>query len=199
MKRFILPFISLYALSTYSATLHQAPTPPKKKWQTSLNLYVTAKNLVPYLRENKKAILVDVRTPEELRFTGAASRMNIHVPLYLVDTSRESWNKKKSTWGMMNNKFKEQILIELKKLHANKDSEIFMMCRSGSSRSPKAVNILAKLGYKNVYSVINGFEGHTRKDGNVGARTLNGWKNVGGKWSYKIDPNMAWFDDKYDE
>lgn len=178
--------------------LIKADRPNKIKMQTKANLYAFAKNTAPYLKAHKDAILIDVRTPEELEFTGWAPRTNIHVPLYLVDQSRDSWNKKKSQYGFMGNRFKKQVAIELKKLHVKKDQIIFTMCRSGSSRSPRAADILTKMGYTNVYTILNGFEGHKRKDGNRGARTINGWKNSGAEWSYKLDPKIVWFDTKYE-
>ncbi len=197
MKTLLL-IATLLSVHAYGITLSQAPKPQDKKAQTKLNLYVYAKDLVPYLHKNKKAILLDVRTPEELAFTGSAIRTNIHVPLYLIDQESSSFNHKKNTYGMMQNRFAQQVQKELTLAKAKKNQEIFVMCRSGH-RSAKAVNILAKLGYTNVYTVLNGFEGHPAKKGNIGARTVNGWKNVGGAWSYKLNPKTIWFDDKYDE
>ncbi len=198
MKRIVALLFIVYSLTACAqTTLKKQPVPSTKKWQTSLNLYVLAKDLSTYLEKNSSAILVDIRTPEELGFTGWAPRTNIHVPFLQVDQSRSSWSKKKKTYGKMKNRFVDQMKIELKKLNVKKDQEIFMMCRSGS-RSAKATKTMAKLGYTNVYTVLNGFEGQKRKDGNIGLRDINGWKNSGGKWSYKLDQNIVWFDDKYD-
>lgn len=53
------------------------------------------------------------------------------------------------------------------------------MCRCGDRRSLTA-NILTDLGYKKVYSVVEGYEGDMAKDGpNKGRRMINGWKNDG--------------------
>ena len=48
----------------------------------------------------------------------------------------------------------------------------------------KAANLSAQLGYSQVYSVLDGFEGDLSPDGQ---RTVNGWKNAGLPWSYKLD------------
>ncbi|MES9980053.1 MAG: rhodanese-like domain-containing protein, partial [Candidatus Thiodiazotropha sp. 6PLUC5] len=70
---------------------------------------------------------------------------------------------------------------------ASKETKIIVLCRSGS-RSAKAANLLAKSGYKNVFSVVDGFEGDKAKSCELkGQRVVNGWKNSGLPWSYKLD------------
>jgi rhodanese-related sulfurtransferase len=75
----------------------------------------------------------------------------------------------------------------------SKESTVVVMCRSGS-RSAKAANLLAQAGYKNVYTVTDGFEGDTAKEGaHKGERVVNGWKNSGLPWSYKLNKEkMYW-------
>ena len=68
-----------------------------------------------------------------------------------------------------------------------KNDTIIVMCRCGDRRSLTA-NILTDLGYKKVYSVVEGYEGDMAKDGpNKGRRMINGWKNDGLPWSYDLD------------
>jgi rhodanese-related sulfurtransferase len=62
------------------------------------------------------------------------------------------------------------------------------MCRSGG-RSAAAANALAKAGYTNVWSLVEGFEGD--KDA-AGKRTANGWRNAGLPWDYKLTTGQAW-------
>ena len=71
---------------------------------------------------------------------------------------------------------------------------ILVMCRSGG-RSAAAVNILAKAGYKQVYNIVDGFEGddlNTPGSHNNGRRLVNGWKNAGLPWTYTLDPELAY-------
>ena len=63
-----------------------------------------------------------------------------------------------------------------------------VMCRSGS-RSANAVNMLAKAEFKNLYTVTDGFEGDKSKEGK---RTVNGWKNAGATWTYKLNQKLAY-------
>lgn len=49
-------------------------------------------------------------------------------------------------------------------------------------------------GYPNVYTVTDGFEGDKIKQGpRKGERVVNGWKNSGLPWSYKLTKDaMYW-------
>ena len=62
-----------------------------------------------------------------------------------------------------------------------------------------AANMLAKAGFKNVYSIIDGIEGDTITDEDsvfVGQRMKNGWKNSGLPWTCKVDPELMYLDKK---
>jgi len=74
-----------------------------------------------------------------------------------------------------------------------KDTTIILMCRSGD-RSAKAQDLLIQSGYTKVYGVVEGFEGDMAKDGpNTGRRAVNGWKNAGLPWTYKLDKAKMYF------
>ena len=74
-----------------------------------------------------------------------------------------------------------------------KDAHLIFMCRSGSTRSAPAADALYELGYANVYSMVDGFEGGKAKTGqHQGARVVNGWKNSGLPWSYKLNPEKIY-------
>ena len=73
---------------------------------------------------------------------------------------------------------------------AGPDDTLMVMCRSGG-RSAIAVNLLAQAGFRNVYQIIDGMEGDSVDDPDSvfqGQRLVNGWKNSGLPWTYKIDP-----------
>jgi rhodanese-related sulfurtransferase len=74
---------------------------------------------------------------------------------------------------------------------AKPDDTLMVMCRSGG-RSAMAVNLLAKAGFTHVYNITDGMEGDAVKDPNsvfVGQRLVNGWKNSGLPWTYKLTPD----------
>ena len=182
--------VMLACLLTVSAGA--AEKPEKKSAQTELDLYVTATEAWQMLQENSDAVLVDVRDPVEIKFTGFATPTRIHVPWMLADLS--GWSDKKSSWAMAKNPaFEQQLSDKLAALAVAKNAPIIIMCRSGSTRSAPAVNMLAAQGYSNVWTVVDGFEGTTLKQGDSkGVRAVNGWRNSGLPWSYKVDPAVAW-------
>jgi rhodanese-related sulfurtransferase len=67
------------------------------------------------------------------------------------------------------------------------------MCQSGS-RAPIAAAELHEVGYKEVYTQYQGFEGLKAKDGpNRGKRLYNGWKNAGLPWIYAMETAKMYF------
>ena len=68
-----------------------------------------------------------------------------------------------------------------------KTDKIILICRSGD-RSARAVNLLADIGFTNVWNQYEGFEGDLSADGR---RSVNGWKNAGLPWTYKLDKSKV--------
>jgi len=96
--------------------------------------------------------------------------------------------KKKSSFKKVPNKqFLSGFSHVVSSKNLTKDSSIILLCRSGK-RSAKAANLLSSVGYSKVYTVVDGFEGDKGKLGkNKGKRGVNGWKNAGLPWTYKLD------------
>jgi rhodanese-related sulfurtransferase len=159
---------------------------PKKK-QTSLGLYVTAKEAYAMYQKNPDKIkILDCRTPQEYAFAGHAP-MAVNVPSKFMVYK---WDAKKKMYVMKNNR---KFVRQVKKVFKPTDT-ILVMCRSGS-RSAQSVNRLAKAGYKQVYNIVDGFEGDKIKDPkspNHGKRLKNGWRNSGAPWTYNLNPNLMY-------
>ncbi len=177
MRLLPLTLASLLALS--SPFITAAEKPSKATAQTELDLYVTAKEAAAMLAKDSSALLVDVRDPVEIKFTGFANETDIHVPWMLANP--QGWSEKKSRWAMKKTPdFMPQLQAALAKQQANKDTTIIIMCRSGSTRSAPAVNLLAEQGYTQVWTVVDGFEGGKLKEGeSKGVCAKNGWRNSG--------------------
>lgn len=157
----------------------------KKKKQTTLGLYLTATNAYKEVSANpEKVLFVDVRTPAEVEFVGAPKDIDANVPYMLNDFS--DWDTKKNRFKKVpNSNFTVLLEEQLEAKNLNKNDKIILICRSGS-RSSKAVNLLHKVGYKNVYTVVDGFEGDKSKVASTkGQRVVNGWKNSNLPWTYK--------------
>lgn len=82
------------------------------------------------LKENITAVLLDVRSEQEHEEYHLNG--DICIPLYELQT-------------------------KIEKVIENKETIIIAYCQSGA-RSKKAVKVLEKIGYKNVYSISGGIE-----------------------------------------
>ena len=158
---------------------------PKGK-QTTLGLYVTAKEAYDkWKADPEKVKILDVRTTEEFLYVGHAA-MAWNVPLLLQSYA---WDASAKRFPMNPN---PDFLAQVKAIVTPADT-ILITCRSGG-RSATAVNRLAEAGYKNVYTIIDGFEGDAVDDpGSIshGLRLRNGWKNSGLPYTYDIVPERV--------
>jgi len=159
----------------------------KAKKQTTLGLYMTPNEAYKFMEDNDdKATFIDVRSRAEVNFLGMATVANANVP-YMKLAEWYSWNAKKHNFNMeLNSEFAANVESRVKERGLNKDDPIILICRSGS-RSSKAANLLATLGYTKVYSIPEGYEGDKSKaTATKGQRIVNGWKNAGLPWSYNL-------------
>jgi rhodanese-related sulfurtransferase len=168
-----------------ATTPEKKPAELPKRKQTTLGLYVTAKEAYAMYQKNPDKIkILDCRTPQEYAFVGHAP-MAVNIPSKFMTYK---WNPKKKMYVMKDN---PRFVREVRKVFKPTDT-ILDMCRSGD-RSAVAVNKLAKAGFKHVYTITDGFEGDMIKDKNnpnYGRRLKNGWKNAGAPWTYELDPNL---------
>ncbi|MGE5267029.1 MAG: rhodanese-like domain-containing protein [Deltaproteobacteria bacterium] len=153
---------------------------PKGK-QTALGLYVTAGEAYrKWQADPGHVMILDVRTPEEMLFVGHAP-MAWKIP---VAVQSYEWDSVKKEFPM---KLLPDFVARVKQV-ASEDDTILAMCRSGG-RSAIAVNLMAQAGFKNVYNIFDGMEGDTVEDPHsvfAGQHLVNGWKNSGCPWTYKL-------------
>jgi rhodanese-related sulfurtransferase len=179
-------FIFLFSIMTIGFANGQAAAIelPKEK-QTTLKLYVTSKEAYAMWKTApEKVKILDVRTNEEFVFVGHAA-MAINIPAFL---QMYQWDSAKKKLPMVLN---PDFLASVKATYKT-DDMILVTCRSGG-RSAMAVNMMAQAGFKNVYNIIDGFEGDTINDPASifnGQHMKNGWKNAGLPWTYEIDPGQ---------
>lgn len=188
--------ITSFALVTglfISAVTIAAPVPENRKHQTPQGLYVTAKEAVEMMKKDPSVILVDVRTPEEWQFVGHTGVAQIMIPSIKFNYSVLD-TKKPRYKPVPNSNFISELEDKAADLDADEDSTYILMCRSGSSRSQPAAKMMDQYGYKNVYIMVDGFEGKKTKTGDKkGFRLENGWKNSGESWTYDITEKNAYF------
>ncbi len=130
---------------------------------------VTARQAWEQLSKDRRAVLVDVRTPAEWSYVGLPDLSALGKTILRV-----SWQ---GYPGMaLNPRFAE----ELGRTGISKDDSLFFLCRSGA-RSRAAAEAMTALGYQRCYNVADGFEGP--HDGERHRGRLAGWKASGLPWT----------------
>ena len=171
-----------------------ADAPEKASMHTRAGLYVDAREAHEMLTSSAghEVVLVDVRDPVELKFTGYTDMTDIHVPWKIIDAS--TWDEKKQSYGgYINKNFGTDVKSRLDALGVDKQAHIIFMCRSGATRSAPAADALFAMGYPNVYSMVDGFEGGKSRDGaHKGARVVNGWRNSELPWGWKLEKDLMY-------
>lgn len=189
------PLLSVAAVLLISSnTLLAAPEPSDPKKQTPWHLYVDSKESYEMKQDQgDKVLFVDVRDPIEIMFTGFTDVVDINIPFKLANRSK--WNPKKPVFNMETNPdFEKDIAAALVARGLSKEAPVILMCRSGGTRGAPSAKLLWGKGYKSVYVVTDGFEGGKIKEGErKNWRLVDGWKNSGLPWSYKINKEKIYF------
>ncbi|WP_297773322.1 sulfurtransferase [uncultured Roseovarius sp.] len=154
-----------------------------KSKQTEPGLYITAAEAGRILEDKANVALIDVRTPSETMLIGYPTPAAANIPSKLVDPELE-FNAKKGVYMMVDNPtFVEEMQAWLASDAASGVDTLMIMCRSGS-RSAAAIGKLVEAGVDvTLYNVVDGFEGDKNDDG---VRAVNGWRNAGLPWTYKV-------------
>jgi len=153
---------------------------------TELGIYLTAIEAYDLIKKEENNILfIDVRTQAEIAFVGIPTVVDANIPYEVIEDWNQ-WDEKGKTFKMtVNDNFVSAVEKRIKAKGLNKQSPVILMCRSGY-RSADAANLLAKAGYKNVFNLVDGFEGDKAESGK-GQRVVNGWKNSDLPWSDELD------------
>ena len=162
--------------------------------QTKAGLYLDAREAYELKqRLGEKALFVDIRTRAEISYLGMPSVADAHIPAF-EHPPNAAWDDKSSRFKMEPNAdFEPELARRLSARQLSKSDVVILICRSGD-RTTRAANFLSEQGYSKVYSVIDGFEGDAVAEGpQAGQRVLNGWKNAGLPWTYKLDKNKMYF------
>lgn len=184
--------LSLACAASGALALDAAQVPAIK--QTKANLYLDAGEAYALKQKlGDKAYFVDVRTRYEVAYVGMPSSADANIP-YVEHPEDAPWDDKAGRFKLdVNSDFAAELARRLSAKGMGKDDTVILMCRSGD-RSARAANLLSQLGYARVYSVVDGFEGDLAKEGpKAGQRVVNGWKNAGLPWSYKLDKARLYF------
>ncbi len=178
--------IALPAAAGEIATSVDGSTLPKAK-QTPLGLYLTPQDAFAALSADPGIVFIDVRDPIEVAFIGRAAGMDANIP---VRIATHRFDAERGRYAMVENpNFMAEVDAVMKRAGRTRRDPVFVICRSGG-RSAMAARQLIKAGYTNVWNLVEGFEGD--KNPETGIRELNGWRNAGLPWTYKLSGDVAW-------
>ncbi len=151
--------------------------------------------------------LIDVRTPGEYQQIGHPE-MAYSIPfMFLSDefVKKGGMFRGKKMTKTRYQYYKNPEFLDYMKKHFKVDDTLLVMCRSGN-RSVPASDFLAESGFKNVYNVIDGFEGGKFKGASNKEAALmkqssehygrrgftGGWKYYGLPWTYSMNPKLVY-------
>ncbi len=180
----------MFSMAGFAVDAAQVP----QQKQTKPGLYLNAREAYALKQQlGEKALFVDLRTRSEIIYLGMPTLVDAQVPL-LEYPPNAPWDEKLGRFKIeFNLDFENEIARRMTAHHLNKNDTLILMCRSGD-RSAPAVNLLTEQGYTKVYSVVDGFEGDLAKEGpQTGQRVINGWKNSGLPWTYKLEKDKMYF------
>ena len=130
---------------------------------------ISAQETWDKLQDDPRAVLIDVRTPEEWAYVGVPDLSSLERTCVFVPWSLYPNNA-------LNPNFVHQVLDAVK---PDDDTPLLLICRSGV-RSAYAAHALTEMGYEQCYNVQHGFEGDP--DAHKHRGTVNGWKVAGLPW-----------------
>lgn len=163
--------------------------------RSKVALYLTPQQAYDMKKKDPKGVaFFDIRTRAEAMYVGWPGDADALVPYVEHPEIMSDWDDKRFMYKLEPNQdFVPEIERRMKQMGLGKDAPIILICRSGD-RSSKAQDRLQAAGFSRVYGIAEGFEGDTAKDGlKAGQRAVNGWKNAGLPWTYKLDKAKMYF------
>ena len=173
------------------AAVDPAALPPPKR--TRAALYLEARDVPAFVAANggpSRVLFLDVRTRAEAMYVGMPAGVDALVPFVEHQELMTDWDAQRGIYRLEPvQDFVPEVGRRLADKGLTKADPLVLICRSGD-RSSRAANRLADDGYARVWSVVDGFEGDLSPEGR---RTVNGWKNAGLPWSYRLDRAKMYF------
>ena len=173
------------------AAVDPAAVPEAKR--TRAGLYLGAAEVPAFIASHggaSRVLFLDVRTRAEAMYVGMPTGVDALVPFVEHQELMTDWDDRR---GMYRLEPMQDFVPEVNRRREAKGlaktDPVVLICRSGD-RSSRGADRLAAEGFTQVWSVVDGFEGDLGGDGRRG---VNGWKNAGLPWSYKLDRARMYF------
>lgn len=194
-RRRCLALVGVAASGAWMGAAHaavDAATVPEAK-RTKAGHYLQAAEVPAFIQAQGgigKVLFLDVRTRAEAVYVGMATGVDALVPFVEHQELMTDWDAQRGSYRLEPvQDFVPEVNRRLQQKALSKSDAVVLICRSGD-RSSRAANRLADDGFSKVWSVVDGFEGDMGKDGR---RNVNGWKNAGLPWSYKLERERMYF------
>ena len=124
------------------------------------------------LKADRGAQLIDVRTKPEWNFVGLPDLAELGRQVFCLE-----WQRYPDM--AVDAQFAAKAGEQLNRVGADKNTQLFFICRSGA-RSAAAARAMTAAGYARAYNIAGGFEGDMDERHHRGHR--NGWKASGLPW-----------------
>lgn len=134
---------------------------------------ISASEAYSLLEQDKRAVLVDVRTKAEWAYVGAPDLSSLGKRALLIE-----WQEFPSM--AVNPNFAASLENALRDKDAGRDAPVLFLCRSGA-RSRAAAIAMTRAGHTQCFNIADGFEGPLDDERHRGA--VDGWKAQGLPWS----------------
>lgn len=161
--------------------------------RTQSQLYLEAREVPAFIAAAggpDKVLFIDVRTRVEPMYVGMAQGIDALVPFVEHQELMSDWDDKRGHYKLEPlQDFVPEMNRRREAKGLPKDATVVLICRSGDRSSRSADRLMAD-GWSRVYTVVDGFEGYMSP---AGRREVNGWKNAGLPWSYKLDKSKMYF------
>ncbi len=161
--------------------------------RTKAGRYLMAANVPAFIQAQggaTRVLFLDLRTRAEAMYVGMATGVDALVPFVEHQELMTDWDAQRGIYRLEPlQDFVPEVNRRLAQKSLAKTDALVLICRSGD-RSSRGANRPADDGFTQVWSVVDGFEGDMGKDGR---RSVNGWKNAGLPWSYKLERERMYF------
>jgi rhodanese-related sulfurtransferase len=161
--------------------------------RTKAGRYLMAADIPAFIQaqgDAGKVLFLDLRTRAEAMYVGMAQGIDALVPFVEHQELMTDWDAQRGIYRLEPlQDFVPEVNRRLAQKGLAKTDTVVLICRSGD-RSSRGANRLADDGFTQVWSVVDRFEGDMGKDGR---RSVNGWKNAGLPWSYKLERERMYF------
>ncbi len=124
------------------------------------------------MKKEPRAQLIDVRTRAEWAYVGLPDLGALGREVVCLE-----WQRYPEM--AVDPDFVAKAAAQLDRAGADKDTPVFLLCRSGA-RSASAAKAMTAAGYARAYNISDGFEGGLDGERHRGKR--NGWKAAGLPW-----------------